>query len=296
MLKVMSSAGYSIVMPTQTRTSDTKDCNLLSLRTTLAVIPQSSPSVNVRGNTTRQNSPQQTFVLMPTPAQRGIAKGSNKLLRQKRTYSMSVTIDDDRMDSTLDNNSPTYKKFFKRADDTMDRVLNQIDFQKKFAKLPEFTPDHTKGSSNLPLTPVTLVRSLLEKHRTESPTDIGSAHQTPGLNSINSIFFGPNFNSNVVTEQDLADDVIPNSPLDDKSTSKKLLEQRRRLVCKLLDHAGLFPSAQEISTFQTAHRNIFHSKQSLILKIREVRQRIMNTMKNPDTPNAIIGNQSLLFN
>ncbi|VDM74288.1 unnamed protein product [Strongylus vulgaris] len=180
----------------------------------------------------------QKFVLMPTPAQRGVAKG------QKRALSASGAEEDsnstkDAVSKGSENKTNTVKKFFKRTDETMDRVLDQVDFQNKFAKLPEFTVDQLKSGSpgSLPPTPSKLIRNLMEKVR-YSPGN-------PPLvtNACSDIFFGPAFNS---ASPDLTstEDIIPCSPLDEKSASKKLLEQRRLLVCHLLESAGLFPSCK----------------------------------------------------
>ncbi|KAL6723173.1 hypothetical protein Aduo_018204 [Ancylostoma duodenale] len=238
-----------------------------------------NPKLSIAGRGQRAN--QEPFVLMPTPAQRGVAKG------QKRALSMAGGEED--ADSASDASSKsgetrpnTLKKFFKRSDETMDRVLDQVDFQNKFAKLPEFTIDQLKKgtSGSLPPTPSKLIRNLMEKVR-DSPGN------TPLVsNACNAVFFGPTFNN---TSPDLTstEDIIPCSPLDEKSASKRLLEQRRLLVCQLLESAGLFPSSQETTAFQLMHSKVFPSKQSLILKIREVRQKIMNAVKNVDSSGTL---------
>ncbi|EPB76770.1 hypothetical protein ANCCEY_04122 [Ancylostoma ceylanicum] len=180
-----------------------------------------------------QRASQEPFVLMPTPAQRGVAKG------QKRALSMAGV--EEETDSASDASSKsgetrpnTLKKFFKRSDETMDRVLDQVDFQNKFAKLPEFTIDQLKvkgTSGSLPPTPSKLIRNLMEKVR-DSPGN------TPLVsNACNAVFFGPTFNN---TSPDLAstEDIIPCSPLDEKSASKRLLEQRRLLSIRLVLYIG----------------------------------------------------------
>lgn len=57
---------------------------------------------------------------------------------------------------------------------------------------------------------------------------------------------------------------------------RKILEQRRNLVMQLFQEHGMFPSSQATNNFQLSHSDIFPNKQSLQLKIREVRQKHMS--------------------
>ncbi len=90
-----------------------------------------------------------------------------------------------------------------------------------------------------------------------------------------------------------------------------MLEQRRTLVMELFNQCGYFPLASDTAAFQVRtdniafivprfnqylnvefilqekHKDVFPHKSSLQLKIREVRQRIMNkapTSAGPITP------------
>ncbi|CAH2229205.1 jg1872 [Pararge aegeria aegeria] len=56
---------------------------------------------------------------------------------------------------------------------------------------------------------------------------------------------------------------------------RRVLEQRRHLVMKLFQDHGMFPTTQATTHFQAAHTDIFPTKTSLQLKIREVRQKLM---------------------
>lgn len=89
----------------------------------------------------------------------------------------------------------------------------------------------------------------------------------------------------------------PNTPgtsRDGEKGYRKILEQRRQLVMKLFREHSLFPTAQATSSFQAMHTDIFPSKSSLQLKIREVRQKLMaqsshtptsaNSQSSPLTP------------
>lgn len=53
------------------------------------------------------------------------------------------------------------------------------------------------------------------------------------------------------------------------------------LITKNADIAG-----QATSSFQSKHRQYFPNKQTLTLKIREVRQKMMATMQSPLTPSG----------
>uniref|UniRef100_A0A9J2P5X8 HMG box domain-containing protein n=1 Tax=Ascaris lumbricoides TaxID=6252 RepID=A0A9J2P5X8_ASCLU len=326
----------------------------------------------------------ETFVLMPTPAQRGIAKGqrrtSSKSSTNSSTYAGSGSVSSTTALESLSVSSPSAlqtpsdvsaqageqssnttatsvddsvnrnihseeknkqkelselrktnecneadgktssKKLFKRNDDSMDRVLNQVDFEKKFANLPAFTPDDPhKGTASLPSTPSAVLRTILEKQKNvgESErsecTPMLTPHtpkmtpKTPGIGSArresnaSSFFFGPNFNPAALhdptklsqDDNDVSYPVYsprtPKTPLDgstEKSASRKLLDHRRQLVMELLEEYGMFPSGQATSSFQSKHRQYFPNKQTLTLKIREVRQKMMATMQSPLTPSG----------
>ncbi|VDK87136.1 unnamed protein product [Litomosoides sigmodontis] len=283
-----------------------------------------------------------TFVLMPTPAQRGVAKGQLRSMKiepkgeadeMKKAHEairkpkpekdykelngaadivhISTIAKRLSSNSEIELRSPT-KKLFKRNDESMDRVLNQVDFEKKFASLPAFIPDDPqKGTATLPSTPSALLRTILEKQkcskgdydRKETPLNIAhavqSAPRAPAVASArydSSFFFGPNFNPAALHDQNesvsplpLYSPRTPKTPLDcsiEKSANRKLLDHRRQLVVELLEEYGMFPSGQAISTFQNKYRQFFPSKQSLTLKIREMRQKMMATMQSPITPSA----------
>lgn len=222
--------------------------------------------------------------------------------------------------------SPT-KKLFKRNDDSMDRVLDQVDFEKKFASLPAFTPDDPhKGVVSLPSTPSARFRTIFEKQKNlfsenermdlspiltpRTPgktiqitpkTPCGGAANMKQESSSSSFFFGPNFNPAAVhdyikpnPEESEASFMMysprtPKTPMEstsEKSASRKLLDHRRQLVFELLKEYGTFPSGQATLAFQKKYRQYFPSKQTLTLKIREVRQKLMAAMQSPLTPSA----------
>jgi hypothetical protein len=107
----------------------------------------------------------------------------------------------------------------------MDRVLDQVDFEKKFARLPAFRPDDPqRGTISLPSTPSAIMRTMWEKQRvTDAGLDAVSSPmltpRTPKMannaltprtpsnrresssSTSSSFFFGPNFNLATANEQ-----------------------------------------------------------------------------------------------
>ena len=150
-------------------------------------------------------SSNQPFILMPTPAQRGLAKGQ-KIFNS--CYSPLGDIDYQRIacENSAASHSESmgaprspYKKLFKRNDDSMDRVLTKVNFADKFANLPAFTPTTRGGTLSLPSTPSALVRNwIMEKQQMPPaermvPHTPKSAFVFPNRNETGSFFFGPNF-------------------------------------------------------------------------------------------------------
>ncbi|CAI2356235.1 unnamed protein product [Caenorhabditis sp. 36 PRJEB53466] len=199
-------------------------------------------------------APTQQFVLQPTPAQLGMRRNKRPLRE-------------------IETEAAVSSKLFKRDDERMDRLLAKVGFTEKFAQLPEFTP---KIYNEVPASP-----------------NLATPFKTPGKETI---FFGPNFNpdnicGDIGTPQSACTPLTPKAiksgqttPLfGERSTNKRLLEERRRLVALFLSDEGLFPTTQNINRFQELHQEVFPTRSSLILKIREVRQRKMS-----------IGNETLI--
>ncbi|OUC43810.1 hypothetical protein D917_02419, partial [Trichinella nativa] len=200
------------------------------------------------------------------------------------------------------------KAVFKRQDSNMDRVLSKVNFGAKFAQLPEFDPDECEASS-LPTTPSQIVRTYFDKQKQTlpletndstllcSPSSCKQAPKTPSRRTGN-FFFGANFNLDALMDPALrksdqetdpspvCSPRTPKTPLDswEKSNSRKLLDERRRLVMELFEKEGMFPSATATTQFQTLHTEVFPTKQILQLKIREVRQKVMASVQSPATP------------
>ncbi|XP_070493130.1 putative transcription factor capicua isoform X2 [Chironomus tepperi] len=218
--------------------------------------------------------------------------------------------------------SPSFKiksSYKKIKTDDMDNVLRQVDFENKFKILPQFKPEDCQSPSaiSVPSSPRVFTQSYRKKQQTilnkstiqtdEEQSDLGSAisSATPSAASflMGNRFFGPDFNIdqlrycvNAVLAAEDNSDRSPRTPKTPSQRSdanekghRKVLEERRRLVMELFQQHGMFPSSQATNSFQLEHSNIFPNKQSLQLKIREVRQKYMAqpgmTQQQPYTPN-----------
>lgn len=99
---------------------------------------------------------------------------------------------------------------------------------------------------------------------------------------VGNTFFPPDFNLEAFrgepTEGEGSSPRTPKTPgtaREGEKGHRRILEQRRQLVMQLFQEQGYFPSTQSTSAFQSMHADIFPTKSSLQLKIREVRQKVM---------------------
>ncbi|XP_046913577.2 putative transcription factor capicua [Dermatophagoides farinae] len=163
---------------------------------------------------------------------------------------------------------------------------------------PQQTPSSTSqllSASSSKTTPPDSLSPLIVK-TPDSSTQTGAA------------FFGPNFNlteaiNHLNTLTNSGDSLSPKTPLDQPPNSansekqgssvRKILDQRRQLVMQFFAEKGLFPSTQETNEFQRKYHDIFPNKNTLQLKIREVRQKLMsfNVTENSSTTTTT-GNSS----
>ncbi|KHJ43765.1 HMG box [Trichuris suis] len=264
------------------------------------------------------------FVLAPTPAQLGIAPGQTKRGSTANKDKQMASADNEVTQCSTStspqekscnaeqpckgDSAECPKAVFKRQDSNMDRVLSVVNFGEKFAQLPEFDPDEREGAS-VPSTPLQIVKTYFDKQKQSgagpssesdqtaqtSPSMSKSAPKTPNRRTGN-FFFGANFSLDTLVDPALRRSennesespslCSPMTPLDgwNRSNSRKLLDERRRLVMELFEKEGMFPSAQATSQFQMIHSEVFPAKQILQLKIREVRQKVMASVQSPATP------------
>lgn len=191
------------------------------------------------------------------------------------------------------NNEPPAsprKSFFKRnVEDGMDRVLETVNFEKKFSNLPEFKPDECQSPSAISVASSPQVYSqnyrkkpqhrhsgnfvVVEAKRklcidffvvvvelvAEDDMDGDLPSSTPkSTKLIGNTFFGPDFNLEAFRAEGGGEgESSPRTPktpstarAEGEKGHRKILEQRRQLVMMLFQEHGYFPSTQSTTAFQ----------------------------------------------
>ncbi|XP_043936737.1 protein capicua homolog [Protopterus annectens] len=188
----------------------------------------------------------------------------------------------------------------KRTFDSVDnRVLSDVDFEERFAELPEFKPEEVLPSPTLQSL-ATSPRAILGSYRKKrkNSTDLDSSTEDTispkrKLRRRSSCSSEPNTPKSAKCEGDIftfdktdSDDVLAELEYDKVpySSLRRTLDQRRALVMQLFTEHGFFPTAQATAAFQARYSDIFPSKVCLQLKIREVRQKIMQAANPGDFP------------
>ncbi|XP_047239279.1 protein capicua homolog isoform X2 [Girardinichthys multiradiatus] len=181
----------------------------------------------------------------------------------------------------------------KKTTDSHDNVLLETSFEERFAELPEFNPEEVLPSptlQSLATSPRAILGSYRRKRR--NSTDLDGAAEDPSSPRrktcrLSSCSSEPNTpKSAAKCEGDIftfdrpgpeAD--VPLGDLDrvPYSSLRRTLDQRRALVMQLFQEHGFFPSAPATAAFQARYPETFPTKVCLQLKIREVRQKIMQT-------------------
>ncbi|KAM5297823.1 protein capicua homolog isoform 5-T5 [Glossophaga mutica] len=193
---------------------------------------------------------------------------------------------------------PPLKKTFDSVDS---RVLSEVDFEERFAELPEFRPEEVLPSPTLQSL-ATSPRAILGSYRKKrkNSTDLDSAPEDPTspkrkMRRRSSCSSEPNTPKSAKCEGDIftfdrtgteAEDVLGELEYEKVpySSLRRTLDQRRALVMQLFQDHGFFPSAQATAAFQARYADIFPSKVCLQLKIREVRQKIMQAATPTEQP------------
>ncbi|KAG8429812.1 hypothetical protein GDO86_010351 [Hymenochirus boettgeri] len=184
---------------------------------------------------------------------------------------------------------PPLKKTFDSVDN---RVLSEVDFEERFAELPEFKPEEVLPSPTLQSL-ATSPRAILGSYRKKrkNSTDLDSSTEDPispkrKMRRRSSCSSEPNTPKSAKCEGDIftfdrtgseADDMLAEMEYEKVpySSLRRTLDQRRALVMQLFQEHGFFPSTQATAAFQSRFSDIFPTKVCLQLKIREVRQKIM---------------------
>ncbi|XP_066463231.1 protein capicua homolog isoform X2 [Eleutherodactylus coqui] len=192
---------------------------------------------------------------------------------------------------------PPLKKTF----DSVDKVLSEVDFEERFAELPEFKPEEVLPSPTLQSL-ATSPRAILGSYRKKrkNSTDLDSSTEDPispkrKMRRRSSCSSEPNTPKSAKCEGDIftfdrtgneADDMLAELEYDKVpySSLRRTLDQRRALVMQLFQEHGFFPSSQSTAAFQSRFSDIFPTKVCLQLKIREVRQKIMQAATPTEHP------------
>ncbi|KAF7657575.1 hypothetical protein LDENG_00025190 [Lucifuga dentata] len=181
----------------------------------------------------------------------------------------------------------------KKAPDSVDKVLSGTYFEERFAELPEFNPEEVLPSptlQSLATSPRAILGSYRRKRRNSTDQELTAEdpssprRKTRRLSSCSSEPNTPK--SAAKCEGDIftfdragtdAEDLLGDLDRVPHSSLRRTLDQRRALVMQLFQEHGFFPSAQATAAFQARYSDTFPTKVCLQLKIREVRQKIMQT-------------------
>lgn len=198
----------------------------------------------------------------------------------------------------LQTDAPSAKKTkfrpppLKNTTDATEKVLFGPSFEERLAELPEFKPENVLPSPNiqsLATSPRAILDSYRRKRRNSTDLDSTDDPSSPRRKSrrLSSCSSEPNtpksaakcegdiftFDRTVGETEHILEELERVPP----SSLRRMLDQRRVLVMQLFQEHGFFPSAQATAAFQARYSDTFPSKVCLQLKIREVRQKIMQT-------------------
>lgn len=173
-------------------------------------------------------------------------------------------------------------------------MLSEVNFERQFAELPEYTPYHRLSREGKSIN-----KRVHVTGSTPNANDDGSQAATPaserlcsaakstadgghgvglrtgGMPSLEALAEVAALEQGAgLKETDEDDKTEPSSPT--HSSHKKPVDQRRGVVLQLFQDHGYFPSDGITSVFQQRHADLFPTKGALQLKIREVRQKIMH--------------------
>ncbi|XP_057683331.1 protein capicua homolog [Corythoichthys intestinalis] len=189
----------------------------------------------------------------------------------------------------------------KKTPDSHDKLLSETYFEERFAELPEFNPAEVLPSptlQSLATSPRAILGSYRKKRR--NSTELEPATEDPSsprrkTRRLSSCSSEPNTpKSAAKCEGDIftfdragteGEDLLGDLDRVPFSSLRRTLDQRRALVMQLFQEHGFFPSAQATAAFQTRYSDTFPTKVCLQLKIREVRQKIMQAA----TPGTLEG-------
>uniref|UniRef100_A0A0K0E617 HMG box domain-containing protein n=1 Tax=Strongyloides stercoralis TaxID=6248 RepID=A0A0K0E617_STRER len=225
------------------------------------------------------------ITLMPTPAQRGLKK--NIITRNDTTTSnMLQTLSGININNTFQpiNSPASFQTSSNRIFSTSSsNNVTSFDGTSLFLSTPQQqnTTFLTMGNdSQLNLLNTLLSSSPKQFFNNDSSTITPTLQNNLHLSKNENILKGllPLTPTGVVSAPVTPfEGRIPST--NDKPFNRKILDIRRQLVYQLLEKQGMFPASDYVSLFQQKFKKYFPTKQMLILKIREMRQKIMSTSR-----------------
>ncbi|XP_059365047.1 protein capicua homolog [Carassius carassius] len=195
----------------------------------------------------------------------------------------------------------------KNTTDAGDKALFGSSFEERLKELPEFKPEDVLPSPNLQslaTSPRAILGSYRKKRRNSTDLDSADDPSSPRRKSrrLSSCSSEPNTpKSAAKCEGDIftfdravgeTEHILEELDRVQPSSLRRMLDQRRALVMQLFQEHGFFPSAQATAAFQVSHSETFPSKVCLQLKIREVRQKIMQTAGSSETMGGVASGNS----
>ncbi|XP_068733422.1 protein capicua homolog isoform X2 [Montipora capricornis] len=245
------------------------------------------PSTNSRTTKTQAN-------VVPLPGEQAVAFPVDAQGIQRVQSSVNV--------DSKGQVKPILKRFIA---DGMEEVLSEVNFERQFAELPEYTPykgqsregiqrasptrrglvtgsvQKTLDASATHKANAALERSSFGKSSVEESPTLGSrAGKAPSLDALAEAAALEQGGLKEDEREERGDSRQPEPSSPTLSSHKKSVDQRRSVVMQLFQDHGYFPSDGTTTIFQQQHADLFHSKAALQLKIREVRQKIMHSGSN----------------
>lgn len=142
-----------------------------------------------------------------------------------------------------------------------------MNFEKRFAELPEYTPKCSTANVEDPAS---------EKKDCERGDDSSCTSNTGASSSSSKSW---KMNDSLDALADVAAGVGNNQEGAASNGLKRSMDHKRNLVQQFLQDHGLFPTEKETNDFLAKHNDIFPSKSNLQFKIREVRQKCMQSQR-----------------
>ena len=137
-------------------------------------------------------------------------------------------------------------------------MLSEVNFEKRFAELPEYKPLNDSEDS-----------------RQRETSSKGRPPGCSGLSSSPASKTWKASNDSLDALAEVAAGVSSNQEGPASNGLKRNMDHKRNLVQQFLQERGLFPSEKDTNDFLQMHDDVFPNKSSLQLKIREVRQKCM---------------------